>query len=76
MNRLEDIKAVVDFHHLLGKSDALWLIQELEATWGALAKIGNIAGGPTMSYSPEIERNELLSRIQKINEIVVLRLKK
>lgn len=37
----------------------------------ALEKIGNAIGAPTMSYSPEVEREELLKRVQLVSKIVV-----
>jgi len=33
-------------------------------------EIGNIIGAPTMQYSPEYERNELLRRGEKVARIV------
>ena len=36
----------------------------------SLREIGNIADGPTMSYSPEIERQELLKRLIVITNVV------
>jgi len=37
----------------------------------ALMEIGNVIGGPTMSYSPKVEREELLNRVQKVGKLVV-----
>ncbi len=40
-----------------------------------LFQIGNIVGGPTCAYSPDIEREELLARMQRIAAMVVEALK-
>lgn len=36
----------------------------------ALIKIGNLVGAPTMHYSPESEREELVTRLQDISVLV------
>lgn len=42
-----------------------WLVMQT-----ALMDIGNLIGGPTMAYSAEIEREELLARVRKVAGLV------
>lgn len=37
----------------------------------ALIQIGNLIGGPTMSYAPQYELKELKERVQKVAKIVM-----
>lgn len=46
------------------------LLEMLRQNKDVLAEIGNAVGAPTMQYSPETEREELLARINKVSELV------
>lgn len=45
----------------------LLYIDRLEA---ALQEIGNLVGGPTMTYAPRVEVNEWRDRAKRISKIV------
>jgi len=47
----------------------------LERARRALEEVGNIVGGPTASYSPAVELNELKRRMVKVAHEVALGLK-
>lgn len=49
----------------------LWLQEEAKPLVEALEKIGNTIGGPTMAYSREVERKELLRRMETVSRMVV-----
>lgn len=59
---------ILNYDHLERENEVLRAKMKLLVE--ALRGIGNVIGGPTMSYSPKIEREELLSRVQKVGNLV------
>lgn len=65
-------KTVWQVAYAAGLAESEKRIQRLRE---ALEKIGNLIGAPTMQYSENHERKELLSRLPKVSEIVQAALK-